>query len=431
MVAAAERYVSSRRPTISASYAAQMTVNLRAFVNWISEARPEVRSFAAVDRDVVLEYAAALGEYVSPQTGRVLSAATREGRLSALSVFFRDTADWGWEEVPGRPLVSPRDFPKRPRSVPRYIPKDELGPLMGVVGSIECPFQRTALLVARWSGARSDEIRRLDVDCLDSYPDGTPRLRIPAGKTKKERVIPLNEEAAEAIRGLQKTSRPGRGLPDRITGKLTRYLFTDRGKLLSAGYLFSDPFKRARREAGLPPTLVGPASAAHRFRHTVGTELAEKGARLHTTMALLGHDSPGMSMVYARISDETVKRDYEAVLGPGAALAGPSAEALRSGELSEDAVDWLKTNFFKTELELGHCLRLPQEGPCECNLYLTCAKFVTTKEYAPRLRVRRSREFELIEDAASNGWEREVERHRRTVSRIEHLLTELGEPFEQ
>ena len=55
------------------------------------------------------------------------------------------------------------------------------------------------------------------------------------------------------------------------------------------------------------------------------------------------------------------------------------------GGLSADEMDWIKTNFFKTELELGHCLRLPQEGPCECDLYLTCAKFVTTTEYAPRL----------------------------------------------
>ena len=60
--------------------------------------------------------------------------------------------------------------------------------------------------------------------------------------------------------------------------------------------------------------------------------------------------------------------------------------------LARASVEWLKKNFFKTELELGHCLRLPQEGPCECDLYLTCAKFVTTREYAPRLRSRRMRE---------------------------------------
>jgi len=33
--------------------------------------------------------------------------------------------------------------------------------------------------------------------------------------------------------------------------------------------------------------------------------------------------------------------------------------------MSDEAVHWLQTNFLKTELELGHCLRLPAEGPCE------------------------------------------------------------------
>src|SRR5450755_5186220 len=49
-----------------------------------------------------------------------------------------------------------------------------------------------------------------------------------------------------------------------------------------------------------------------------------------------------------------------------------------AGQLGQDALDWLKTNFYKTELELGHCLRLPQGGSCECDLYVPCAKFVTT-----------------------------------------------------
>ena len=135
-------------------------------------------------------------------------------------------------------------------------------------------------------------------------------------------------------------------------------------------------------------------------------------------------------MVYAYISDQEVLRDYQAVLGPGATIAGPCAEPLRAGSLSAAAVDWLKTNFLKTELELGHCLRLPQEGPCECDLYLSCAKFVTTPEYAPRLRRRRTRELELVEDAVSHGWQREVERHQCTIRRLERLLEDLGEPID-
>jgi len=79
-------------------------------------------------------------------------------------------------------------------------------------------------------------------------------------------------------------------------------------------------------------------------------------------------------------------------------------------------------------LELGHCLRLPQEGPCEYDLYLTCAKFITTLRYAPRLRERLCLERQLADDAEERGWSREVERHQRTVARLRALLDELGEP---
>ncbi len=128
--------------------------------------------------------------------------------------------------------------------------------------------------------------------------------------------------------------------------------------------------------------------------------------------------------------DREVLRDYRAVLGPGATIAGPLAETIRTGAMPAPTVDWLKANFFKTELELGHCLRLPQEGPCECDLYLSCAKFVTTPAYAPRLRHRRRLELLLAADAATRGWPREVERQRGVAARIERLLGDLGEPVE-
>lgn len=218
------------------------------------------------------------------------------------------------------------------------------------------------------------------MECLDAYPDGTPRLRIPAGKTYNERLVPLHSEAAEAIRQLQTQQRgqPVRGFRDELGGTLVRRLFVHYGKMFSAQYLFERALEEACRRAGLVTPEGQPMVTAHRFRHTVRTQLAEKGARLHTIMQVLGHQSVGMALVYAHIGDREVLKDYQAVLGSGATLAGPLAATLQAGDLSVVDVDWLKHNFFKMELELGPFLRLPQEGPCECDLYLTCAKFVTT-----------------------------------------------------
>lgn len=77
-----------------------------------------------------------------------------------------------------------------------------------------------------------------------------------------------------------------------------------------------------------------------------------------------------------------VKQQYEQVIASGGRIAGPAADLILGDGLDEESVHWLKSNFFKTELELGHCLRLPQEGPCECDLYLRCSKIFTTSDYA-------------------------------------------------
>ena len=118
-------------------------------------------------------------------------------------------------------------------------------------------------------------------------------------------------------------------------------------------------------------------------------------------------------------------------LGPDVTLAGPAADALREHRLDPDAVSWLQTNFLKTEFQLGHCLRTPAEGPCECDLILTCSKFLTTSDYIPRLRARLAVEDQLIDDAPARGWPREVERHKATRRRLEQLLQALNEPDDE
>ena len=431
MVALLQRYLEARL----AQYSRPATIKnidayVRHFTNWLAAAHPTIESFSDVTREHVLAYAATLQTNVIGE-GSPISTHTKAARISVLSVFFQDTTAWGWEEAPSRFLVSARDRPKYVTQLPRYIPSDELERLMAVIRKLPCPYQRTALIIARWSGARRGEIRNLEFNCLDKYPDGTPRLRIPAGKTASERLVPLHEEAAIAIQELQRLDTGARGFRGGWGERETKRLFVSQGRILGPGYLFETPLIACCADAGLLQPRGDLRITTHRFRHTVGTELAEGGARLHTIMKMLGHTSTGVALVYAHLTDETVRDDYLKVLGPNARLAGPLAPTLLAGAMPQESIDWLKTNFFRTELELGHCLRLPHEGPCECDLYLTCAKFVTTPDYAPRLRLRRLRELTLVEEAHEKGWEREIERHTCVLRRIEQLLIDLKEPFDE
>lgn len=425
-----DRYLTERALGVRPESLSSTRGAMRRFGIWLAEQRPAVVSLAELTRADLLDFMTWLqSQRKIKHPDRPLSDVYRRCIISELTVFFRYVTHAEWADVPTRPVLIRTDVPRSVTRVPRYIPEHQLEPVMTAIRALECPLQRCALLVARWSGGRRSEIRRLHLDCLDAYPDGTDRLRLAAGKSLKERTVPIHPEAADAIRAVQelRAGHNDRGIHDRDLGRTVRYLFLHHGRLAYADYLFAKPLGQISAQLGILTGDGKPAIHAHRFRHTLGTQMAEKGARTQTIMKILGHLSAGMSMTYAHISDPLVLADYQAVLKPGAVLAGPLADTLRRGELDPNALDWLKTNFYKTELELGRCLRLPQEGPCECDLYLTCPKFVTTPDYAPRLRERLATEETLISDATERGWGREVERHTCTADRIRALLTELDQ----
>jgi len=431
IAAVMDRFVAERALVLRPDSMTSLRGGLRRFGLWLDAERPGIDSLAQLSRADLVDFMESVHQMRKiKHPGEPISPAFRAGIISTIAVFFRYAALFEWDDVPARPLITHADMPRRIQRVPRFIPSHLLDPVMERIRALECPLQRCALLTARWSGGRRGEIRKLLLDCLDAYPDGTPRLRLAAGKAQRERTVPVHEEAAQAIRNLVKLreAQPDQGIFDPDLGRPVRYLFLRNGVLAHPDYLFASPLAQICEDLAILNGDGKPALHAHRFRHTLGTQLAEKGARTQTIMKILGHASAGMSMIYSNISDPVVLADYQSVLQPGAVIAGPLADTLRAGQLGQDALDWIKTNFYKTELELGHCLRLPQEGPCECDLYLTCAKFVTTPQYVPRLRERLKVERQLASDAEDRGWGRELDRHQRIAGRVRALLTELGEP---
>ena len=271
-------------------------------------------------------------------------------------------------------------------------------------------------------------MRRLTIDALGSYPDGQPKLRIPAGKPGREREVPLHPKAAAALQEVIDARKrvAMRGLYDDRAARTVKHLFVKRGRLPSHQFLIDYPLREICVTLGLVDDQGQPLVTSHRFRHTVGTQMAENGAQLQTIMSMLGHSTPYTALIYARMSDSSIREQYnKSILKDKSTLAGPGLETHRQMTMSAADVDWLKTNYLKTSLELGHCLRLPQEGPCECDLYLSCSKFVTSSEYLPRLRDAAATQARLIDDAREHGWLREVERHQRRLSKIHQLISEL------
>ena len=95
--------------------------------------------------------------------------------------------------------------------------------------------------------------------------------------------------------------------------------------------------------------------------------------------------------------------------------------------MSHRELDWLESNCCDSEMNLGARTRLSEEGPRECDPFLTCSKLFTTKKHALRLQRPWARKQTHLDDAPQRGWPREVELHRGTQRRLQELLDDLGE----
>jgi integrase len=218
---------------------------LRRLVRWLTAAHPGITSLAELHREHAEEFLRWLGAQNNQHTGQPLSLTTRRSVVTLITRFATETAAWQWGDVPAKTLFTHADIPKINKPLPRFIPDHELAVLMAAVDQLPDPCQWAALIVARWSGARRDEIRRLAVDCLDAYPDGHPRLRIPVGKGHTERSIPLHPQAAEALRPLIDRAREQRSRPrfDPGAGRTVQHLFLVRGDCCPTRFCSTCPSK--------------------------------------------------------------------------------------------------------------------------------------------------------------------------------------------
>jgi hypothetical protein len=256
-------------------------------------------------------------------------------------------------------------------------------------------------------------------------------LRLPVGKTKISRCVPIHPEAEKAFQELvelRKSACNTTGLPDEKTGEMVDYLFMRRNTRLSTSYVFEKGMKGACKIAGLLTDAGKPKYSTHQFRHTIGSVLANSGADLPIIMKMLGHQSPEMSMVYIDLHDATVKSAYQKAIGLDTVIAGGEyAETIKRSQLSHQEVDWIKANFHKTYLVMGHCFHHTKEPLCDfADACYFCAKFVTTKEHLPVLTDKYNTELQLIEDAKRHKWAKEVTRHLKVANRIKKIIADLG-----
>lgn len=113
------------------------------------------------------------------------------------------------------------------------------------------------------------------------------------GKENRDRSVPLSSTLAAALRAY---------LPLRGEAQSQHLLIY--AERQTQDWLIR---KRLRRYGQGVQMEVSP----HRLRHTLATRLLNEGMPITSLQHLLGHEQLDTTLIYARVHDETVQRDYE------------------------------------------------------------------------------------------------------------------------
>ena len=218
------------------------------FGRFLARHDPGLASLALLGRQRHIEpYLNEVAAAVNHRTGAPIAASTAKGRILTVGSFLDAIAEWGWPEAPARRLVFPRDAPKLPHPLPRYLPPDPERVLLRALEDSPNRLYADALLLLRATGMRIGELADLELDCVHEVPGSGAWLKIPLGKLLTERMVPIDEETVELVDRIVAHRSPGRPLRHPRTGKLADFLLTHQGRRVSAIYPARGAAPRRRR----------------------------------------------------------------------------------------------------------------------------------------------------------------------------------------
>jgi integrase len=144
------------------------------------------------------------------------------------------------------------------------------------------------LLLLSRLGLRAKEVASLQLSDVD-WVNGS--LRIRSSKTHAERLLPLAQEVGEALLAYLRIGRPA---------TLSRHLFLEHTapyRPLHTASAMTKIVKRLLAKAG----MARQSSGAHLFRHTVATQLVNRGASFKDVADALGHQTLQTTGLYAKL----------------------------------------------------------------------------------------------------------------------------------
>jgi len=205
-----------------------------------------------------------IADFVSGRAQK-LSLVSRQNPATAIRSLLRFLTGEGLIRA-GLEGAVPPIWRSKHATVPRYVSAEQLENILALCAS-EGPGamrDRAMLLLSARLGLRPSEVLRLRLQDLD-WTAGSVLIR--AGKTSRERLLPLPEDAGAALASYLREARPD---------STERAVFLTRGPghppIRGNGFM-SKLVNRLLRQAG----IGAPCSGAYVLRHTLATTSAQRG----------------------------------------------------------------------------------------------------------------------------------------------------------
>jgi len=216
--------------------------------------------------------------------------------LSGLRTCYRFLVEEGLVDAdPTREL----SMPKVPRKLPEFLSIEEVDDLLAQprADSPRGLRDRAMLETLYATGLRVSELVGLRTDALD------PRLGVVRafGKRRKERVVPLGDQALASIRAYLETARPAL-LKERRSDQL--FVTSRGGPMTRQG--FWKLLGRYAVAAGIRRAI-----SPHKLRHSFATHLLERGADLRSVQAMLGHADISTTEIYTHVNAARLRKVYD------------------------------------------------------------------------------------------------------------------------
>jgi len=249
-----------------------------------------------------------LRAYLARLAGKGLAPTSRARKLSAIRQFFRFLLAEGLRADDPSSAI---DSPKLGRPLPKILSLAEVETLIEtakeatVTAAEGVPRRRSLRLYGLIetlyaSGLRVSELIALPRNALAA----DDRVLTIKGKGGRERLVPLNDAAREALAAHVAAVAAAEAAGKRAsvwlfpTGDGGQYLTRQR---------FGQELKGLAHAAKLDPARVSP----HVLRHAFASHLLERGADLRTVQQLLGHADISTTQIYTHVIEERLRRLVE------------------------------------------------------------------------------------------------------------------------